>query len=359
MRLPALCQWFIFEDRQAVERTAATIEELQIKEFRILFSWADWDRPGGQEWFDFFVDRIGEAGPKLIPALFYTPPEQAIGGKTSHPPKDILSYARFAGQMIERYGSRFDWVQIWNEPNWQPYWDWDIDPDGSIFCQMAIPAIDIVHAAGKKAVLGGLTPYDPAWLTMAARCSTVRGKSEEKGHGSLPNGSLPNGSLPNGSLSNGLLHKPDAVGLHHSPSWTNQRRKWYGWASEIMTARAHLDGLEKAGLAKSGIEIWIAEAGYATVDDGAILDDARRRGEREQTKFFDYTRRQAGADKIIWYSAIDQPPENMTDDELNMNGGRQEAAYHFGLETLDGRRKPLFYHWKDLAAEPSSSSDRL
>jgi CDP-paratose 2-epimerase len=242
-KLPGITQWFRINEKELVQKAIEVVNELQIKEFRLLFSWADWESPDGPQWFNYFTSEIGrKTEARLIPSLYYTPPEIALKNskgeaKTSHPPRDLSTYAKFADEMIMRYGKYFDWVQLWNEPNWKPYWEWDLDPDGKLYAEMAGQAADVVHAHGKKAAMGGLSPYEHEWIELMN--------------------------------THGLLPKMDAIGIHYSPSWKDQRRRWYGWETELKSARSHLKGLDS-----ERIEVWIAESGFSTV---AEAEDERDR----------------------------------------------------------------------------------
>ncbi|HTS77932.1 MAG TPA: hypothetical protein VMG40_17095 [Bryobacteraceae bacterium] len=57
-------------------------------------------------------------------------------------------------------------VMVWNEPNDLLHWDFELDPDWSIFTRMlktAWQAIRAEHASVAR-VLGGISPIDPAFI---------------------------------------------------------------------------------------------------------------------------------------------------------------------------------------------------
>lgn len=315
-KLPGLVQWFTFEDRASVEITVEVVKDLKVKELRVLCSWADWAREGGTEWFDWYMGRLATVpGLRLLPNLFYTPPGIARKDpkgqqRTSYPPEDLPSYAAFVRAIIERYGEQFDWVEIWNEPNWNPYWAWDMDPDGSLFAQMADDAVGVVHELGKKALLGGTTPLDYAWF----------GRMHELG----------------------LLQRVDAISFHFSPSWMNQHRHWMPLTTELHTVRALLKGF---GL--DSCEVWLEETGFST---NTQQDHDEEKLEGEQVRFFDDVR-QLPADRIYWFCLLDQQEDVLTDDAINAGDKPDPTAYHFGMITCDGRKKPLYHHWKKLTDE--------
>lgn len=305
-----IVQWFSFEDHACVEQAVGALTELRATELRVLFSWADWAREGGPEWFDWYVPRLASVpGMRLLPSLFYTPPQLARkdgegGVKTSYPPEDLASYARFVEEMIRRYGAHFDWIQLWNEPNWKPYWDWDMDRSGEMFADMAVPAANAARQRGKKVVLGGTTPLDYAWFA----------RMEELG----------------------VLEHMDAVSFHYSPSWDNQHRRWMPLATELYGLRALLKGFGRQ------CEIWIDETGFST---RTSRDKDEDRLEREQVAFFDEMRA-LPAERVYWFCLFDQPEHIQTDDAINTGADSDPTAYHFGIIARTGRRKPLYEHWK-------------
>jgi CDP-paratose 2-epimerase len=311
--MPGLVQWFPFDDRDHVSEAVELLRELRVTELRTLFSWADWEREDGSAWFDWFTGMLSQVeGLRLLPSLFYTPPALArpdAEGKTatSYPPKEPETYAVFVRTMIERYGAHFDWIQLWNEPNWKPYWDWEMDPQGELFAQMAIPAAQVSHELGKKVVLGGTTPLDYPWFA----------RMEETG----------------------LLKEMDAVSFHYSPSWDNQHRRWFPLHTEIAGLRALLSGFGR------NPEVWLDESGISTCTKN---DQDAETLERKQIEFFEEIR-VLPVERAYWFSLFDQPEDTPTDDELNAGTERDPTAYHFGMVTNDGKKKALFEHWKALA----------
>lgn len=315
-KLPFITQWFSFEDRECVERSVDTLRELKVTELRTLFSWADWLRPGGPEWFDWFISKLSEVeNLRLLPCLFYTPPHLAMkdidgNAQTSYPPLNTSTFAEFTEEVIKKYGEHFDWIQLWNEPNWKPYWDDILDPDWSIQVDMLRQASIVAKNNKKKISLGGVAPLEFSWFT----------RLEEKG----------------------LLKHLDAVSFHYAPSWPLQHRRWFPLETELHTFRALLDGLER-----NNIEIWIDEVGLSTKTP---FNENEEELEQEQIRFFEAVRT-LPTDRVYWYCIIDQHPQTPTDDMLNTHKEIDITAYHFGLLKIDGIKKPLFEHWKKLAEE--------
>jgi beta-xylosidase len=57
-------------------------------------------------------------------------------------------------------------AMLWNEPNNKSHWDPELDPDWSIYADMAVAAARAIAAAnpGLKRVLGGISPVDPRFV---------------------------------------------------------------------------------------------------------------------------------------------------------------------------------------------------
>src|SRR5690606_25195865 len=57
-------------------------------------------------------------------------------------------------------------AMIWNEPNNKSHWDVEIDPDWSLFAEMAIGAADAIASVNPDVtrVLGGISPIDALFI---------------------------------------------------------------------------------------------------------------------------------------------------------------------------------------------------
>src|SRR5690625_1370791 len=167
-----LLEWFWFNDRAAVEQTVADMRALNVTHLRFGFSWADYLREGGPEWFDWLLPTLAEAG-EILPCFVYTPPSHGEQPHTASPPKDLKSYADFIDTAIHRYGQHFDYVELWNEPNNLREWDASSDWSWEKFASMVIQAANWARQCGKKTVLGGMSPIDPNWLYTMARLKVL------------------------------------------------------------------------------------------------------------------------------------------------------------------------------------------
>ena len=61
-------------------------------------------------------------------------------------------------------------AMIWNEPNNKSHWDPDLDPDWSLFAELATSAGQAIRAehGTLPRVLGGISPIDPSFIANLA-----------------------------------------------------------------------------------------------------------------------------------------------------------------------------------------------
>src|SRR4051794_9426471 len=75
-----VCQWFHFQDHQAVERAVDALAELNVRHLRTGISWADYFRPGGKQWYDWQMARLRESGLEILLSIWHTPPSISESG---------------------------------------------------------------------------------------------------------------------------------------------------------------------------------------------------------------------------------------------------------------------------------------
>lgn len=284
-------EWFEPGEYERVERVLDGLRELDVRHLRTGLSWAGWHSSGGAEWYDWLLPRLA-AEVEVLPCLTYTPPSLGIVPRTSSPPRRPRDYADFLDVVLTRHGASFDRVELWNEPNSRSEWDWTLDPDWLLFCEMIGDAAHWARRRGFGVVLGGMSPIDPNWLGLLAE--------------------------------RGVLAYVDTVGVHGFPgTW---EASWNGWQSHLAEVQAVLDA------ARSPADIWITEAGYSTL----------RHDELAQVQaLVDVLH--AGAPRVYWYAAEDLAPERPALDRFH----EDEREYHFGLRRADGTPKLLCRLWRD------------
>jgi len=281
-----IVEWFRPGQYNVVKQAIDDLNKIGITRLRTGVSWAEWHLEGSPEWYDWLFPELAKHF-EILPCFLYTPPSIGETGKVSAPPKNLKAYADFIDVMITRYGSYFEWVELWNEPNNIIEYDFTMDYSWNKFAEMIGNAAHWAQHRGKKTVLGGMSPIDPNWLqTMADR---------------------------------GLLAYIDAVGIHGFPEVFDQQ--WTSWQDKLMAIR---DVLDRNGLDK---EIWISEAGFSTWQNDEVKQW------EEFKKVLATT-----ADRVYWYGLTDLDPAYATVGGFHLD----DREYHFGMKKYDGTEKLLF-----------------
>lgn len=285
---PGLFEWFHPGDRERVTSVIAEARSLGISKIRTVISWAHYAED--PSWCQWLMPQLA-GHVELLPCFTDTPLALGIQPNRSAPPRDASAFASFLNEILERLGHTFAWAELWNEPNNLNGWDRRLDPEWSCFAEMICLAADRCHAAGKKAVLGGMCPLDEAWLDQMGRL--------------------------------GVLRQVDAVGVHGFPgTW---EREWDCWDEPISKVREVISRYHPSA------EVWITAAGYSTWqhDEFEQLRELARLTE-------------APADRTYWYAARDLYPFLPYQDVRHA---------HFGLQCEDGTPKLLYRIWKNEGLE--------
>ncbi len=181
-------------------------------------------------------------------------------------------------------------AMIWNEPNNKSHWDPELDPDWTLFAEMAIAASRAIHAENPllPRVLGGISPIDPSFIVNLQR--------------------------------KGVLDHMDVVAVHGFPLDWNL---WqiHEWPAKIGEIRAVTDK-----------PIWVSEVGVSTF--GA---------EEVQVWGLDRTAELlvGCAPRIQWYSLYDLPRAwEATTRHREAEGSSYYRHFYMGLLREDGTPKP-------------------
>lgn len=95
-----ICQWFHFEDHR-LDEAVNWLQKLGVKHLRTGLSWADWLRPGAEQWFDRMMKTLD--GFDLTITFCFTPEEKGIEPHHTSPPKNVEEFADFCVTMMRRY----------------------------------------------------------------------------------------------------------------------------------------------------------------------------------------------------------------------------------------------------------------
>ncbi len=181
-------------------------------------------------------------------------------------------------------------AMIWNEPNNKSHWDPEIDPEWSMFADMAIQASDSIRSANGqvKRVLGGMSPIDPFWVERMKDF--------------------------------GVIDAVDVVALHGFPLdwnlWPIEE-----WPSKIAEIEAVIPGKE----------IWVTEVGAGSF--GA--EEVQQFGLKRTAELL-----LGRVPRIFWYSLFDLPRTwEATTRHKEAEGSSYYRHFSMGLIKEDGTPK--------------------
>ncbi|HEX6716004.1 MAG TPA: glycosyl hydrolase [Pyrinomonadaceae bacterium] len=188
-------------------------------------------------------------------------------------------------------------VMFWNEPNNKSHWDFEVDPDWTMFAAMVKLAAEAVKAENPKLlrVLGGISPIDPEFIR----------NMESKG----------------------VLSTLDVVALHGFPlDWNH----WLidEWPEKIQEIRA-----------ATSLPIWLSEVGASTFGAEEIQEFGLR---RSAELLIDK------APRIHWYSLYDLPAAwPATTRHREAEGSAYYRHFHMGLLNEHGAAKRALWQFAD------------
>lgn len=298
-----ICQWFHYEAYEDVERAVDLLRDLGVRHLRTGISWADHHRERGRQWHRWQLQALREF--ELLVSLWHTPPSIGEAPSCAAPPRRLEDFAEFVWEVIHLYGDCFEHVELWNEPNNLYKWDFArFDPEWEKFGRMVALGGDAARAMGKRTVLGGMIPVDPAWLHRMRDTGALRAMDVVAIHG-----------FPG-------MWWPDA------PCWDSQV-DWHGWAAKLAHIAPHTEGRP----------VWITETGLATCD---VHTGAPARHAMQARRL----REAAGApaERVYWYCLFDLHPSRHAIEGFHVD----ENEYHLGLCDWQGRPKPAYETMRGL-----------
>jgi beta-xylosidase len=178
---------------------------------------------------------------------------------------------------------------LWNEPNNLSHWDFELDPDWTIFAEMIKLAGAAVRSESLRLtrVLGGISPIDPAFVTRLA--------------------------------GSGVMAHVDAVAVHGFPlDWNHWTiHEWPDKLAEIRRA--------------TPLPLWVSEVGVSTF--GA--EEVQQFGLHRTAELL-----LGRADRIHWYSLYDLPRAwPATTRHREAEGSSYYRHFYMGLLREDGTPK--------------------
>jgi beta-xylosidase len=96
-----VCEWVYWRERTRFERMLDQLRALGVKRVRTGLGWADWDRPGAEEWFDYVLDRLADFD--LTLTLCFTPARAGRAPHHTSPPVHLSDFADFCAAVLSRY----------------------------------------------------------------------------------------------------------------------------------------------------------------------------------------------------------------------------------------------------------------
>jgi beta-xylosidase len=96
-----VCEWVYWQERERFTQMVSLLKAMGIRRVRTGIGWADWDRPGAEEWFDYVMSELEPFDVTLT--LCFTP---ARAGRTPHhtsPPLNLADFADFCETIVRRY----------------------------------------------------------------------------------------------------------------------------------------------------------------------------------------------------------------------------------------------------------------
>jgi beta-xylosidase len=192
-------------------------------------------------------------------------------------------------------------VMLWNEPNNKSHWDFEIDPEWSVFGSMVKLAAEAIRAEAPALprVLGGISPIDPKFIeSLAGR---------------------------------GVLDAIDVVAVHGFPL------DWNHW--QIHEWPAKLDEIRAA----TDKPVWVTEVGVSTF--GA--EEVQQFGLRRSAELLI-----GRTPRIHWYSLFDLPRAwPATTRHREAEGSSYYRHFYMGLLREDGAPKLALRHFADYTPE--------
>ena len=162
--------WYIPDSEK--DRSVQVTQELGSEWARIHVQWREAEPAKGllNEWwmaeYEEAVDRARAAGQQVV-VMIYNAPAWAADDPTGNVPANPADFAAFASKLAERLRGKVAGYEVWNEPNFERFWNGG--PDAAAYADLLKAAYPAIHAAdpAAKVVFGGLSGNDYPFLERA------------------------------------------------------------------------------------------------------------------------------------------------------------------------------------------------
>ncbi|WP_129627904.1 beta-galactosidase [Candidatus Oscillochloris fontis] len=313
-----------YPDPSSMAAPAQMLSDLGVTWVREDFQWHRIEpSPGAWEWTftDMALQLLHERGIQVLgvlgPSVGWATPEPGDGfDAVSYYPPDPAAFDAYVRAVVERYHPVVQHWEIWNEPDYGIFWQ--PEPDVAAYTRLLIQTAATIRSIDPHAqvVLGGINPFDTAFL---------RGVAEHGGWGSFDILAVHPYVDPYGPEEGNLISALDGVRtvLAHygqKPIWATE----VGWASGPgdRDALGMTDAEEQANyLVRSMLILWRAGVErifwYSFKDDPhnpyGLLRAGWGRGDlRERKPAYTALRtlnyQLAGTKLLSWHTNFDQIP---------------------------------------------------
>src|SRR5207248_11541901 len=96
-----VCEWVYWRERERFERMVDQLRGLGVRRLRTGLGWADWDRPGAEEWFDYVLAQLADF--ELTLTLCFTPARAGRTPDHTSPPVHLGDFASFCEAGLTGY----------------------------------------------------------------------------------------------------------------------------------------------------------------------------------------------------------------------------------------------------------------
>lgn len=245
--------------------------------------------PGAfDDWYATLIDDVLAGaranGLKVILDLWLTPPWASPNGSPYAPPTDNADYAKAIGRAAARWADDVDAWEIWNEPNFDTFFE---GADPTVYARLLCAAYPAVKEHDDSPVLfGGLMYNDDGWLEDAYRAGA-------------------------GDCFDGVATHPYVGPSDAAPDTPAVGEVWRLTHTPAMRAVMDEWGDE-------GKRIWITELGWSSGPDSEGNEWDRPVTRQTQARFLRQAvhlirSRYPYVGPIIWYRDVDGPTDSYKD----------------------------------------------